>query len=432
MTVEQPRRPAPEGYDSWPAYWQAQAMSWRTEPEIDEQRQAYLAERRAMHPDIEQGIYPFKDVEPKLTRADIEWLLATHESGGVIGPVHWDDPQQWNRDGLDLRAVDLRNVDLSNLPLACMRGGLSFDDWRRATPAQGEAAAALLQGAFLRETHLQRADLAQTYLQGADLRETQLQRANLRWARLQGAFLTKTQVQGATLRYAFFDAATYLNGIVLGDNRHGFVHLVDVRWGGVNLAVVDWTSVSRLGTEQAAREWKPTPESDAGSGQQATWTQLHAFQDAVRANRQLATVLRDQGLNEDADRFAYRAQVLQREVLRRQRELGPWVFSWLLAVLAGYGYRLSRILIAYGLVLIVFAAVYFAVGLPVAPHTTVTTAQAVANAFQVSLTAIHGRVFFEQFGIGSALAWVAAVESVAGIVIEGVFVAMLVQRFFAR
>jgi hypothetical protein len=53
------------------------------------------------------------------------------------------------------------------------------------------------------------------------------------------------------------------------------------------------------------------------------------------------------------------------------------------------------------------------------------------QALLVSLTAIHGRVFFEQFGLNSILSWVAAVESVCGIVIEGVFVAMLVQRFFA-
>jgi hypothetical protein len=33
---------------------------------------------------------------------------------------------------------------------------------------------------------------------------------------------------------------------------------------------------------------------------------------------------------------------------------------------------------------------------------------------------------------GSAQAWIATVESVVGIVIEGVFVAMLIQRFFGR
>jgi hypothetical protein len=45
-------------------------MAWRTEPEIDEERRRYLVERRAIRPDIEKGIYPFKD--EKLDRADVE------------------------------------------------------------------------------------------------------------------------------------------------------------------------------------------------------------------------------------------------------------------------------------------------------------------------------------------------------------------------
>jgi hypothetical protein len=53
------------------------------------------------------------------------------------------------------------------------------------------------------------------------------------------------------------------------------------------------------------------------------------------------------------------------------------------------------------------------------------------NALLVSLTAIHGRTFFEQFAF-TAQGWVAAVESIIGIVIEGMFVAMLIQRFFGR
>lgn len=50
---------------------------WRTEPEIDAERQTYLAERRSIMPDIKQGIYQLKYI--KLNRADVEWLLGTHE-----------------------------------------------------------------------------------------------------------------------------------------------------------------------------------------------------------------------------------------------------------------------------------------------------------------------------------------------------------------
>ena len=89
---------------------------------------------------------------------------------------------------------------------------------------------------------------------------------------------------------------------------------------------------------------------------------LRLYQSAVRANRQLAVTLRSQGLNEDADRFAYRAQYLQRQVLRRQgynvRALG----SWLLDIISGYGYRPVRSLIAYIIVILSFAAAYFTFG----------------------------------------------------------------------
>jgi hypothetical protein len=53
---EQTQRPTLESYTTWREYWKAQeGMLWRTEPEIDSERQQYLAERRAIHPEIEGG-----------------------------------------------------------------------------------------------------------------------------------------------------------------------------------------------------------------------------------------------------------------------------------------------------------------------------------------------------------------------------------------
>src|SRR5712691_6631083 len=127
------QRPDTQDRDAWQRYWKAENQSWRTEPEIDAERQAYLAGCRAINPDLEEGIYPFKNI--KLKRADIEWLLATHENGG--GPVDWHDEQQRGRKGIDLRGADLRQADLRHLPLAHMQGGL---DWRERgrTPERRE------------------------------------------------------------------------------------------------------------------------------------------------------------------------------------------------------------------------------------------------------------------------------------------------------
>jgi hypothetical protein len=79
--------------------------------------------------------------------------------------------------------------------------------------------------------------------------------------------------------------------------------------------------------------------------------------------------------------------------------------------------------------------VYWLLGVhsfPPHSHPPESGVQSLWDSVLVSLSAIHGRTTFEQLGAWSPAAWVAAIESVVGIVIEGVFVAMLVQRFFAR
>jgi hypothetical protein len=66
-------------------FWAAHGQPWRTEPEIAPERQAQLAARRAITPDVVRGAFPFTGM--RLERADIEWLLATHEDRrGPIDP----------------------------------------------------------------------------------------------------------------------------------------------------------------------------------------------------------------------------------------------------------------------------------------------------------------------------------------------------------
>src|SRR6266705_971187 len=102
------QRPTTDNREKWRIYWEQQGQRWRTETEIDGKRQEELARRRTIVPDIETGIYPFKEI--KLSRADVEWLLATHESSGLCGPVNWKHENQRDREGLDLRGADLRDL----------------------------------------------------------------------------------------------------------------------------------------------------------------------------------------------------------------------------------------------------------------------------------------------------------------------------------
>src|SRR5258708_32390975 len=182
--------------DHLPSTLVSTCPAWRTEPEIDTKRQKFLTERLAIIPDIQRGIYPFKDV--KLTRADIEWLLITHEGGH--GPVDWSDVQQKSRIGLDLRGADLRRIDLRNLPLARMRSGLTRDEWNLTTLEQRYMAGVHLQGANLSEAHLEGAVLQGAHLDGTTLRGTHLEEASLYRAYLNDAYLRAAHLQEAQLR----------------------------------------------------------------------------------------------------------------------------------------------------------------------------------------------------------------------------------------
>ncbi len=287
------------------------------EPEINVQRQEVLAGCLKTPPDIEKDIYPFKDM--KLSRADIEWLLATHEQGR--GPVEWNDILQRERQGLDLRGANMSKVDLSNLPLARVRGGLDRRTWPNATQEQRDQAAVLMDGANLQGAHLEGGILCWGYLTGADLTEAHLERAYLRGTYLQGAILNDAQLEGVALNDTHLERAslrraqlrgadlreaqlqntdltrtilegTDLRGTRFTDEKQVGPRLADVQWGNVNLAVVDWSQMKMLGNEYEAR-LKRQGESRE---EEEKKRQRSEYARAARANRQLAVALQAQGL----------------------------------------------------------------------------------------------------------------------------------------
>ena len=400
------QRPTTNDRGIWKAYWKEQGQPWRTEPEIDQVRQAFLSERLAVTPDVEQGIYPFTNM--KLSRADVEWLLATHEQGQ--GPVDWSDEHQHERLGLDLRGADLCQVNLQRLPLIRMRGGLDSYEWHEASEAQRAMAAARLQKADLRWARLEGAHLRWAHLEGADLRFAHFERAHLR-----GAYLVGTNLCDAYLERARLEQA------IMSDDRRRGPRLADVKWGDVNLTIMKWSQVEILGDEYEAEQ-----KVHFGKVKDTT-TRLTEYEIAVRANRQLAIALQTQGLNEEAARFAYRAQKLQRVVLRRQRKFWQYFFSIFLDVLAGYGYRPMRSVISYFVIIIGFGLLYHAFGrLSLFPP----------DAFVYSLTSFHGRGFFPGLetkpSLHDPLVMLAAVEAVVGLLIEISFIATFTQRFFGK
>src|SRR5579864_3260258 len=205
-------RPKMRDRETWKAFWAIQGQGWRTEPEIDAQRQAELTACRSITPDVAQGIYPFKGM--KLSRADIEWLLATHENGR--GPVDYHDQSQHDRVGLDLRGADLSYAQLQNLPLARIIGDVTWRTWDDLTEKQHRMAAMQLQHADLKGAYLEGSSLEYANLEGADLRACHLEEVNLGMANLQGAYCEQAHLEGADLWFAHLEGAflwnTYLQG----------------------------------------------------------------------------------------------------------------------------------------------------------------------------------------------------------------------------
>lgn len=322
-----------------------------------------------------------------------------------------------------------------------MIGGLTQNDWAKATTKQREMAIVNLKGTDLLKTHLERAKLRRARLEQSDLHSVLLQEADLMMARFMGSYLveahlentnlrsarlertnlTKAHLEGTSLRFALFDALTNLEWVTVGDNKSGF-RIADTRWENVNLSMIDWKQVNIIGDEYRASQKKTQQGKE-----KSTKERLSEYELAVRANRQLAVVLQSQGLDEDASRFAYRARLCQRIVLRRQKKFGQYLFSLFLDALAGYGYRPGRSVIWYLATILVFALAYHFLGeLALYPP----------DAFVFSIMSFHGRGFFpslsQETNLHNPLVMLAALEAIIGLLIEISFITTFTQRFLGR
>jgi uncharacterized protein YjbI with pentapeptide repeats len=367
---------------------------------------------------------------------------------------------------------------------------LARTDLEQATLLEAHLEGADLFGTNLRkanllEAHLEGARLSGAHLEGATLIDTHLggkQVLSEDHARIQTWKPDFPAIlQAADLRGVFFGSTTHLDGIELGNEEYGFVAIADLHWDDVNLSVVNWKQLKLLGDEYRLHhhhnyKWQPSSQDDdeAFKGQinrqvavmlralevndavigyvfrspvltkklkerlirqQRAPEQsqkdrlLEGYLTAVRANRQLMVALQNQGLSEDADRFAYRAKVLQRQVLRIRggRSIGQYIFSLFLDLLAGYGYKAQRTLLAYVLTLSIFALGYYLVGTSTGPAISPLVA------CLVSIASFHGRGLFPGgFAPSQPMAILGEIEAVIGLTIEISFIATFTQRFFGR
>ena len=98
-----------------------------------------------------------------------------------------------------------------------------------------------------------------------------------------------------------------------------------------------------------------------------------------------------------------------------------------LFLFAGHSYRMLNIIIVDILVNLACARVYFVLGIYYESiyHFLIQ--------FRQVITAFHRRAFSEPFLYpGAPQLWVTAFEAIMDLVIEGVFIAMLTQKFFGK
>jgi hypothetical protein len=406
---------------SQPATATAEQTSGPHDSEPTLERQAEL--RAAFEANVAANKAPYSGVRI-LTRGEVTWIMAQHGWSGQEDEFtvkYTLIPEGRHSARAEFQDAWLADINLTGMKLR--RANLRGANLVRANLADADLVDADLSDTDLGFADFTRANLTWADFGGAHMREASFREARMSFSNLFGARLPRCDLGGANLRNVRMDASTLLADMRL-DSR---TRLRDVTWNGASLTQIDWDSVRRLGDEERRHAIRKRARRSSRP------SRLAHFQSAARAYQQLAVVLRAQGIMDAASRFAYRAQLCQRQAYRRQgiKKWPAYVGSLILWALAGYGYRLWRILVAYGLTVGLFAAGYLGAGI-LAASGSLPTGQAVLNALQISLNAIHGRVFFAQFGLDTLQSWLATAESIVGIVIEGTFVAMLIQRFFGR
>src|SRR5258707_5160472 len=173
---------------------------------------------------------------------------------------------------------------------------------RRSHPASSALALPSLtyKGADLTWAHLEGASLIDVHLKGAYLSRAYLEGARFTGAHLKGAYLTGAELDGKTLLADAYilepDDKRPLLARLLRRPRYGPA-LGDIHWGDFDLVqltqLAGWEDLRRLADERYL-SWR---------------IEADYHRDAVRAYRQVAQRLRDQGFSDIADRLSNRAQV---------------------------------------------------------------------------------------------------------------------------
>jgi uncharacterized protein YjbI with pentapeptide repeats len=366
----------------------------------------------------------------------------------------------------DLRGADMQRVEAMHADFRDAR--LDGVDFARAKLAHSRFDRQKLDGAFFHgacldgasfnDARLRRAIFVQASLSWASFHDADLGQANLADSRMHACNLVRAHLEGASLRNthlepqddanavdgailsaAFLDDATDLRGTILARDSDGAAaHLGNVRWNGADITPIDWSNVKLLGEEADVREARVDTTEPL---EHVRFTFLGMFVNrksaevsreetrlAMLATRQIAALLRSQGLRAPADAFAYRGHRMERRLLREQGRYLTTAASWLLDLFTGYSYRPLRIIGWYLFVVTAWALFYYsrAGGAP-----TPVDSALLGDAVAASVGALMGRGATPEAMVSGARA-AATIEGILGLFFEVSLIIAFTQRAFGR
>jgi uncharacterized protein YjbI with pentapeptide repeats len=461
--VQKNQRASQETQQDWEAHWEAQGQSWRREPEIDQERQQFLRQRLEIEIDEAQNIYPFQDIT--LKRNDLEWLIQKHKGKSVGHEEHLQ--------GLNLQKAILDYTDCEGLPLegahfedAKLEGanfrhaelkGAHFESAKlkgvnfwgaklegahfRAAELEGvHFELAKLEGAHFGSAMLEGAHFWDAELKGADFRLAKLESVNFWGAKLEGVNFGSAKLEGADFGSAKLEGANFGSAIVVTTQGIGPMVADVTGWDERSLPLREWSAVKLLGDEAEAKKRR-----DSQRKVKDATTRFEEYFAATRAYRQVATAVEGMGRKEEAEKFAFRAQVMQRKmhwwsIWQRKRafwqrlgDLWAWVFSGVLALLSGYGYRFGRSFSWYIGILLSFAWLYIHLSQSVPPHSTIPDHLSWLDACILSVSDMVGRGFFRQdVTLSDPYAGWSVLEGMIGVFMDVVLISTLTQRLFKK
>jgi uncharacterized protein YjbI with pentapeptide repeats len=421
--------------------------------------------------------------EADLSMADLQPLEYTRRPSDLHGAnLHgaWLLDTQLQRTNfaraiLGNACLDRAHLEYAHLGLADLNGAsLQGAHLQNTILLQANLEAAYMVGAELEHAKLQEARLINTILERASLKCADLGRADL-----SGASLVNANLSGASLREATFDHRTRFGGATISDHfRKGFrstdgwnvdgpIRIADSTLGRANISMLAWHELAMTGDEAEARKldmesrvrygreltlyhvWLDRAQDDAQRGQLTEgWnnfkrsTRLEVatkYETAIRATRQLSNALVQQGLNEEASYFSYRAKVLERGNLFRRRKILPWLYSMLIFVVCGYGYKVVNAILTFTLFNLAFAFLYT---LPIYRVDAINGPARIASisrrlrfdqALVESVHSFGGRgLALDLSSVGDWFGRISAAEAIMALIIELILVATFTQRLFAK